>query len=169
MTQIIRQMIKFCMVVILGGLFLQIAPPVTHAKAPEVSAIRIGHNNNKTRFVLDINHNVKFNIFTLANPNRIVIDISEVEWKSNFGGAKGKGYIDRYRYGLFKPGTSRIVLDVKSPVTVHKAFIIKPKGNKPYRFVIDLKKISKKAFQDRVKKPIPRTARKKNRLVLNKT
>ena len=161
MKQIIREIIKCCLVVIIGGISLHISPSYAFAKTPEVSAIRIGHSNSKTRFVLDIDQNIKFNIFTLANPNRIVIDISEVEWKRNFGGAKGKGYIDRYRYGLFKPGTSRIVLDVKNPVVVHKAFVIKPKRNKPYRFVIDLKKVSKKVFANRVKKPVPRSAKRK--------
>lgn len=161
MKQIIREIIKVCLVVILGGYFPHVTISATFAKTPEVSAIRIGQGNGKTRFVLDINQNIKFNVFTLANPNRIVIDISEVEWKSNFGGAKGKGYIDRYRYGLFKPGTSRIVLDVKHPVKVHKAFIIKPKRNKPYRFVIDLKKTSKKAFQSSIKKPTPRPIQKR--------
>ena len=156
-----RELIKFCLLVVLGSGILNVTTNVASAKTPEVSDIRIGHSKDKTRFVLDINQNIKFNIFTLANPNRIVIDITEVEWKSNFGGAKGKGYIDRYRFGLFKPGTSRIVLDVKSPVLVKKAFIIKPKRNKPYRFVIDLTRVSKKVFDDRVKKPLPRPSKRK--------
>ncbi len=161
MKHIIREIIKLCLVVILGGVSFTISTDSLLARAPEVSAIRIGHTKDNTRFVLDINQNIKFNIFTLASPNRIVIDISEVEWKSNFGGAKGKGYIDRYRYGLFKPGTSRIVLDVKNPVIVSKAFVIAPKGKKPYRFVVDLKKVSKQAFENRVKKPVPRPAKRK--------
>lgn len=124
--------------------------------APEVSNIRIGHDKNKTRFVLDINQNIKFNVFTLANPSRVVIDITEVTWKNNTGGAKGHGYIDRYRFGLFKPGTSRIVLDVNKPVQVNKSFMIKARKGKPYRFVIDLKKTSVKAFEEASRRPVKR-------------
>lgn len=161
MKQIIREIIKLCLVVIIGSSFLYASTAFVFAKAPEVSDIRIGHTKKGTRFVLDINQSIKFNIFTLANPNRIVIDITEVEWKSNFGGAKGRGYIDRYRFGLFKPGTSRIVLDVKKPVIVKKAFFINPKGGKPYRFVIDLIEVSKKVFETSVKKPTVRPIKRK--------
>ncbi len=161
MKQIIREIIKFCLLVTLGVWFYQMSTELVSAKTPEVSAIRIGHDKGSTRFVLDIDQNIKFNVFTLANPNRIVIDITEVAWKNNFGGAKGKGFIDRYRFGLFKPGTSRIVLDVKNPVIVNKAFVISPKRGKPFRFVVDLKKVSKKAFDNRVKKPIPRLPKRK--------
>ncbi|VAV96358.1 N-acetylmuramoyl-L-alanine amidase [hydrothermal vent metagenome] len=161
MEQMIRKIIKLCLLIIISGFSSQFSATSTWAKTPEVSAIRIGHSGGKTRFVLDINQNIKFNIFTLANPNRVVIDISEVVWKSNFGGAKGKGFIDRYRYGLFKPGTSRIVLDVKGPVRVQKAFMIKPKRNKHYRFVIDLKKTSKQTFVKNIKKPVARPATKR--------
>lgn len=145
----------------MGSGILHMSTAFVSAKVPEVSAIRIGHSKDNTRFVLDIDQNIKFNIFTLPNPNRIVIDITEVEWKSKSGGAKGRGYIDRYRFGLFKPGTSRIVLDVIKPVIVNKAFIITPKEGKPYRFVVDLIEVSKQAFDNRVKKPIPRSTRKK--------
>ncbi|PCI46686.1 MAG: N-acetylmuramoyl-L-alanine amidase [Alphaproteobacteria bacterium] len=161
MKQVIREITKFCLMAIIGGLSFQTFTVSVSAETPEVTAIRIGHSKNSTRFVLDINQNIKFNIFTLANPNRIVIDITEVRWKSNFGGASGKGFIDRYRFGLFKPGTSRIVLDVKNPVIVHKAFVIAPKRNKSYRFVVDLKKVSKQAFEKSIKKPIPRPGKRK--------
>jgi len=165
MKHIIRKIIGYCLVIIFTGLSLHGVTATgfagTFAKTPEVSAIRIGHSRGKTRFVLDIDQNIKYNIFTLAHPDRVVIDISEVKWKSNYGGAKGTGYIARYRYGLFKRGTSRIVLDVKRPVDIHKAFIIKPRGKKSWRFVIDLKKTSKKSFETKAKKPVQRRIERK--------
>jgi len=156
MMQVIRKIVKYCLVVFLGGVFLLVPISAALPSSPEVSDIRIGHSKDKTRFVLDINKDIKFNIFTLANPNRVVIDITEVEWKRNYGGASGRGLIDKYRFGLFKPGTSRIVLDVKGPVKIHKAFMIKPNKSKGHRFVIDLKKISKESFVANVRKPSSR-------------
>ncbi|MBL4601987.1 MAG: AMIN domain-containing protein [Emcibacteraceae bacterium] len=86
------------------------------AAPPEVTAARFGGDGNKTRFVLEINGNSAFRTFSLANPNRLVIDLDEVSWKIGPGGAAGRGLINNYRYGLYTPGTSRIVLDLKSPV-----------------------------------------------------
>ncbi|WP_339860959.1 N-acetylmuramoyl-L-alanine amidase [Paremcibacter congregatus] len=145
-----------CALVALAGC-LSVDVIATHAvAAPQVADIRIGQSKNKTRFVLDINQNIKYNVFTLANPNRVVIDITEVTWKNNTGGAKGRGFIDQYRYGLFKPGTSRIVLDVNKPVNVANSFMIKARKGKPYRFVLDLKEVSNKAFQEASKRPVKR-------------
>jgi len=157
MKQNMRKMIKYFLIGVLGLFTIQITPFSSYAKTPEVSAIRIGHSSNKTRFVLDIDQKITYNIFTLANPNRVVIDITQVAWKSDFGGGEGSGFIDKYRYGLFKPGTSRIVLDVNSPVVVAKSFLIHPKKRKPYRFVLDLKKVSEGTFDAKVKKPARQT------------
>ncbi|NOZ43032.1 MAG: AMIN domain-containing protein [Alphaproteobacteria bacterium] len=160
MKQVIRKILEYCLGGVLGVISLHCATTVVLAKTPEVSAIRIGHYRGMTRFVLDINQKIKYRIFTLANPDRVVIDISEVKWNSNYGGAKGTGYINRYRFGLFKHGTSRIVLDVTKPVRVARAFMIKPKRGKSWRFVIDLKRTSKKAFETNVKKPVRHPVKK---------
>ncbi|WP_321391307.1 N-acetylmuramoyl-L-alanine amidase [Emcibacter sp.] len=118
-----------------------------------MTAARIGVDKHRTRFVLELSDKVEFSIFTLADPNRIVIDIAEVDWKIGPGGAEGDGFIERYRYGLFKPGTSRIVLDLKYPVKVDKSFFLPPKKNYPYRFVLDLKKTSQTDFAGNIRKP----------------
>ncbi|WP_417318149.1 N-acetylmuramoyl-L-alanine amidase [Emcibacter sp.] len=118
-----------------------------------MSGARIGVDKNRTRFVLEMSDKVKFSIFTLADPNRIVIDIDEVDWKIGPGGADGKGVIERYRYGLFKPGTSRIVLDLQYPVKVDKSFFLPPKKKYPYRFVVDLKRTDQKDFSSTIRKP----------------
>ncbi len=156
------KIIKYSLLLLLSILPIQLSVFTSQAKVPEVADIRIGHSNGKTRFVLDVNQKIKYNIFTLANPNRVVIDITEVNWKNNFGGAEGKGYIDKYRFGLFKPGTSRIVLDIKFPVKVAKSFIIPPKKNKKFRFVIDLKKINQKSFEAKIKKPVTRAIKERH-------
>jgi len=136
---------------------IQVLP--TFAKNTVVSDIRIGHSKNKTRFVIEANKKINYKIFTLANPNRVVIDINEVSWKNNAGGARGKGAIDKYRYGLFKPGTSRIVLDLNSPAVIDKSFTIKPRGKNGHRLVVDLKRSNQKKFEKLVRKPAIRTAR----------
>ena len=121
--------------------------------APEVTSVRFGGDQNKTRFVIEVNGNSAFRTFTLANPNRIVIDLDEVTWNIGPGGATGKGLVNNYRYGLYTPGTSRVVLDLKSPSKISNSFVIKGKGGKPNRLVFDFEKISQAVCTTLVSKP----------------
>lgn len=123
------------------------------AAAPVVTDVRFGGDQQKTRFVIEMSGNSAFRTFTLANPNRIVIDLDEVEWKIGPGGATGKGLINNYRYGLYMPGTSRVVLDLKNPVKISNSFIISGKGGKPNRLVFDFERVSQPAFTASVAKP----------------
>jgi N-acetylmuramoyl-L-alanine amidase len=119
----------------------------------EVTSVRIGGDNNTTRFVLEVNGSTAFRTFSLASPNRIVIDLDEVTWKIGPGGAKGQALINNYRYGLYMPGTSRLVLDLKSPVKITNAFTIKGKNNKPNRMVFDFTRVSQTDFTKNISKP----------------
>jgi N-acetylmuramoyl-L-alanine amidase len=121
--------------------------------APEVTSVRFGGDQNKTRFVIEVNGNSAFRTFTLANPNRIVIDLDEVTWNIGPGGATGKGLVNNYRYGLYTPGTSRVVLDLKSPSKISNSFVIKGKGGKPNRLVFDFEKISQAVCTTLLSKP----------------
>src|SRR5690606_20981359 len=86
------------------------APPA--AAAPAVDAVRFGNYPAKTRVVLDLSEAVSFTIFTLADPYRIVIDLPEVDWRLRSETAAPGGRITGYRYGLFRPGQSRVVIDL---------------------------------------------------------
>ncbi|MBT7582915.1 MAG: N-acetylmuramoyl-L-alanine amidase, partial [Kordiimonadaceae bacterium] len=126
------------------------------AASPEITSVRFGGDDNQTRFVLEITGDTAFRSFSLANPNRIVIDLDEVTWKIGPGGAQGKGLINNYRYGLYMPGTSRIVLDLKNPVKISNSFVIKGKNNAPNRLVFDFEKVTQTAFAKNISKPAAR-------------
>ena len=105
-----------------------------------VKGIRAGDHGATTRLVLDLSGRITFKAFPLVNPNRVVIDLSEVGWRLPARPLpSGIGVIDKLRYGLFKPGRSRVVLDVTSPVAVAKAFLLEPRGKHSWRLVVDLK------------------------------
>ncbi len=50
----------------------------------------------------------------------------------------GKGVVKSYRYGLFRPGNSRFVIDLNSPVRAAEPMILPPSGGYGYRVVLDL-------------------------------
>ncbi|HEY9081120.1 N-acetylmuramoyl-L-alanine amidase [Magnetovibrio sp.] len=119
--------------------------PVNAAQLPtmpasaQVSDVRIGQHGERTRIVLDVDRSLKFEVFTLPDPYRVVVNLPEVDWKfDNQHMAENKGLLSRMRYGLFSPGTSRMVLDVKAPVNVQNSFMLKPVNGGPWRFVLDL-------------------------------
>ena len=109
------------------------------AQSPTVTGVRAGVNADATRFVLDLTAPVSFDVFVLDGPDRVVIDLSEVVWDLPADSqALDAGLIEAFRYGLYEPGRSRIVLDVGGATAVRDAFLLEPSANFGYRFVLDL-------------------------------
>ena len=120
--------------------------------APVVKDVRLGHQGQVTRFVLETDGAIDFQVFSLIDPYRIVIDVSEVNFGSRDHG-KGLGAVENYRFGLFKPGTSRVVLDLKSPALVKQAFVIPPRQGYGHRLVVDLAATNRAAFMAALRLP----------------
>jgi len=71
---------------------------------------------------LGLSQGVPFRIFTLDAPRRLILDFREVEWSGLPPDiSKGAATISQVRYGLFRPGWSRMVLDLNAPLTVRSA------------------------------------------------
>ncbi|ONH86068.1 MULTISPECIES: N-acetylmuramoyl-L-alanine amidase [Thalassospira] len=117
------------------------------AQTAKVLGARLGVYPDYTRFVIDLDQEVDFTYFLLPDPYRIIIDMPEIDWNAPPGKVtSGGGLISGLRYGLFKPGTFRVVLDVAQPSLVSKIFSLPPGGGKPNRLVVDLKPTQRDAF-----------------------
>lgn len=133
------------------GLFLVAlawAAPGRSEGVPDVSAMAAGAE----RFVIELSAPVEFRIFPLAGPDRIVIDLPEVNWRLapgaaaigrlagglSAGGLSTGGPVQGLRYGLFQPGLSRIVLDLAWPVLVGQAYLAEPAEGRGWRVVVEL-------------------------------
>lgn len=127
-----------------AAMLLAAAPALA---APLVHSARVGDYPAKTRFVLDLTEPVHFDVFTLANPYRVVIDLPEVAWNIRPESVPRSRLIRGYRLGLFQPGNSRVVIDVAGPVAVAKSFLLPPADKRYHRLVIDLKPVSAAAFR----------------------
>ncbi len=80
---------------------------------PVVIGARIGEHEDRTRFVIEMSDPVKLRVFTLANPNRVVIDCPKCCGDCRAADKpSGAGVVRSYRYGLFRPGDSRFVIDL---------------------------------------------------------
>ncbi|WP_420546863.1 N-acetylmuramoyl-L-alanine amidase [Curvivirga sp.] len=112
--------------------------------------LRFGQHGEMTRFVVEMTRKPAYQIFTLNNPYRVVIDMPEMDWGANNG--KATGVVKGFRHGLFRPGVTRIVVDASKPVTIEKHFILGSSDNKTYRLVVDLKPISASQFASSTRK-----------------
>lgn len=108
------------------------------ADAPVMLGTRIVGDANRVRFVADLSKSVAATVFTLADPDRIVIDLPEVRFAlPEAAGAGGRGLITAVRYGMISPGKSRMVMDVSGPLLIDRTFVVDPANGQPARLVID--------------------------------
>lgn len=118
-----------------------------HAADAEITDIRVGKQGLSTRIVIDVDRPIDTSVFSLAGPARLVIDLPEVGWRLPARPLPAKiGVLSRLRYGLFKPGNSRIVIDLNQPSMVHQALALPATADKPNRLVIDLARTSGTRF-----------------------
>ncbi|GLK76125.1 N-acetylmuramoyl-L-alanine amidase [Methylopila jiangsuensis] len=108
---------------------------------------RLAGDDERTRLVIDLTAATPIRAFALADPYRVVIDLPEVTFRlPEKAGEQGRGLIAAYRYGMFAPGRSRIVVDVIRPVAIDKAFVLEPVEGQPARLVLDLTPTDRKSF-----------------------
>lgn len=108
------------------------------ALAAEVSKLRIWADPDKTRAVIDLSEPAPYQLFTLQNPDRVVIDIQSTQLRSGFdAGSISSGLIRGVRHGAPEGDTLRIVLDLTENARM-KSFILAPTGEYGHRLVVDL-------------------------------
>jgi N-acetylmuramoyl-L-alanine amidase len=106
---------------------------------PIVMSARIGEHEDRTRLVIELSDPVNLRAFALANPDRVVIDMPQVSWRLGAPPRpSGLGPVKSYRYGEFRTGNSRMVIDLNSPVSVSDPLVLPPSAGFGYRVVIDL-------------------------------
>ncbi len=114
-----------------------------HAQAAiSISSVRIWPAQDYTRLTLESNQAIRYKQFMLKNPERLVIDLEEVELHGELVGLAAKvgsndPYIKSIRAGLFKPGIVRLVLDLKAEVKP-QLFNLKPVAEYGHRLVLDI-------------------------------
>lgn len=108
--------------------------PVTY-----VSDIRVGHENNRTRIVLDLEQNVSHRWFTLPTPPRVVIDFPQIDFRKPVSDVvlPQGSIVTALRAGTFRAGTTRMVFDLKQPARIN-IFGIPGNTQRGPRLVIDV-------------------------------
>ena len=103
---------------------------------------RIWPAKDYTRVTLETRGEIKFELFSVKDPERLVLDLKDVEvgpalTELHGKVATGDPYIDKLRVGRNRPGVVRVVIDLKAEVKP-QVFTLKPIGEYGHRLVLDL-------------------------------
>jgi N-acetylmuramoyl-L-alanine amidase len=122
------------------------------AGAPVAVGARLSQDDEEAKLVFDLSRAVDASASALASPDRIVVDMPEVNFQLDLAG-NGMGAIPNvsivkgFRFGLLAPGRSRIVVDLAHaacPVEVSARPIVE--GEPAARLTIALKACDPSAF-----------------------
>ncbi|MGB6922229.1 MAG: N-acetylmuramoyl-L-alanine amidase [Methyloceanibacter sp.] len=117
---------------------------------------RLAGDRTRTRFIADLSKKVGINVFSLSDPYRVIVDLPDVNFQMPPGlGSERRGLVTGYRFGLFAPGKSRIVIDMSGPFLVDKAFVLESRPDQPARLVIDLVPTDRATFVAKLKDATP--------------
>jgi N-acetylmuramoyl-L-alanine amidase len=110
--------------------------------ANSVSSVRVWPAQDYTRLTLESANPIRNNMFTINNPDRLVIDLEDIELGSTLDNlsrmiGNDDPYIKSVRVGRFKPSVVRLVLDLKAEVQP-QLFSLKPVADYGYRLVLDV-------------------------------
>lgn len=116
-------------------------PPCAQA-AIAISSVRVWPAQEYTRLTLESRQPIRYNQFMLKNPERLVIDLEDVELQAVLNELASKvgnddPYIQSVRVALFKPGVVRLVLDLKTEIKP-QLFNLKPVAEYGHRLVLDI-------------------------------
>lgn len=108
------------------------------AQAAELRDVRLWASPDGTRVVFDLDAAAEHAVFSLKDPDRVVIDLRG----TRRGGAlatqfEGKGLVQRVRSGPQDSGTLRVVLDLAAAAKP-KSFALQPNDSYGFRVVVDL-------------------------------
>lgn len=108
------------------------------AFAAEVSGFRVWTDPEKTRAVIDLTERTEYRVFTLQDPDRVVIDIDGAGVKRTLDFEQDHaGVINNVRHGEAENKTLRVVFDLSANSKI-KSFMLDPTGQYGHRLVIDL-------------------------------
>lgn len=118
---------------------LLIWPSLASSSQTDIDGLRVRPSPERTRIVFDLGQPVEHNIFSLADPHRLVIDISSARFSSDLGNlVLEKTPILAVRTSRRNNGEDiRVVLDLSEEVRP-RSFVLKPIMQYGDRLVIDL-------------------------------
>jgi len=124
-----------------GTLLISLLAPLP-ARAAQILAVRVWPSDEYTRVTLENDSNLKVSHFTISDPERLVVDIEDLDLNPTLKELVAKiqpndPYIRQVRVGQNRPGVVRLVFDLKAEIRP-QVFTLAPAGQYKHRLVFDL-------------------------------
>ena len=145
LTQTIKLVFTAMVIAVMGLVFS------SNAWAGKITGLRIGQGIGSVRIVFDADSKFDYKVFTLSEPNRLVIDAQGVDVSPEVAKNKDNNiFVDNIRIGTVGVNGIRIVFDLKKPILIKKVFMLSPQSNFNWRFAIDLEATSEREFLSKI-------------------
>jgi len=119
-------------------IFLLFVLVYSQTEAAEIKDVRMWAAPARTRVVFDLTDAVDYQVFTIGNPDRVVIDFKRTRPTSRLQlPIKNTARLKRLRYARRGETGLRVVLDLNKPVDVRDS-LLAPNQQYGYRVVLDL-------------------------------
>ncbi|SET29188.1 N-acetylmuramoyl-L-alanine amidase [Nitrosomonas marina] len=107
-----------------------------------INSARLALSDYYSRITLESDQPIQYELSMLEHPGRVVVDLENATLNRVIKDLPGKldpadPFVERIRFGQFKPHVVRLVFDLKINV-VPRTFILKPEGQHGYRLVLDI-------------------------------
>jgi N-acetylmuramoyl-L-alanine amidase len=109
----------------------------TFCSAATVNSVRVWSGPDSTRVVFELTAPVEHRVFTLADPDRIVIDLPDTKAAGPLSLPEPKGVVAAVRAGGRTGGDLRVVLELTKAAKA-KTFLLAPNEQYGNRLVVDL-------------------------------
>lgn len=112
----------------------------TLAAPAEVTGLRFGVDDHRTRLVIDLNQPVRYDITTENSPERLVLELDEAAWRvPSAGRVRPRGLVRGHGFAGLGPRGTRLTVEMAGPFRVIGNIILPPNADsRNYRLVIDL-------------------------------
>lgn len=121
-------------------ILLQVTVPALAGE--DVIAARLWPSPEYTRLTLETRREIKYSLFSVADPERLVLDLEGVDYGEALAALPRHlraedPFIAQLRAGRNRPGVVRVVLELKAVVRA-QAFTLRPIARYGHRLVLDL-------------------------------
>jgi N-acetylmuramoyl-L-alanine amidase len=106
--------------------------------SPAVIDSRVTSTPERARLVLDLTQPTEFAVYTLAEPNRMVVELRAEATAGDQGQSAGEGLVTSYSIGMAGTDRVRAEMILSAPARVQQSYILEAFEDQPARLVIDL-------------------------------
>lgn len=144
-----RRAAQACFVLV--ATWLALVPATAEANKPADKTAKseeLGGSRARTRFVIGLERSTDFQVFSLQQPNRVIVDLPDVKVQlPAISSEQPVGLVKSFRGGLAAPGKMRVVIDVTDPVVVETAQLEQAADGRQPRLVLEIVPATGKAHR----------------------